>query len=112
MSKTRRTWCVHAASRCAYGAHTVRIRCAYGAHAVRSAACVQLSEAAHVLEHVFAALVAAVAELAFDGAEVHRMLHHLRIVVTADCRIVKRLCKRCGSLHIQQFVHNANVLLH
>jgi hypothetical protein len=83
-----------------------------GAHTVRNAVCAQSSKAAHVLEHIFATLVAAEAELALDGAEVHRMLHNLRIVGKAVCHIVERLYKRCGGLHLQQLVHNADVLLH
>ena len=79
---------------------------------MRDAVCVQVSKAAHVLEHIFATLVAPGVNLAFDGAKVHRVLHDLRIVGKVPSHIVERLYKRCGSLHLQQLVHNADVLLH
>ena len=76
------------------------------------AACVQLSKAAHVLEHILPTLVAAKAELAFDGAEVHGVLHDLRIVFKAEGHIVDGLQKKFGSLHLQQRVDDADVLSH
>ena len=99
--------------RCACGAHAVRMRCACGARAVCNAVCVQSSKAAaHVLEHILAVFIAAEAELALNGAEVHGMLHDLRIVGKVVQHIVERLSKRCGSFHLQQLVHNTDVLLH
>eukprot|EP00964_Phaeocystis_antarctica_P100761 scaffold66327_cov58-Phaeocystis_antarctica.AAC.8 len=95
--------------RCACGAHAVRMRCACGARAVCNAVCVQSSKAAaHVLEHILAVFIAAEAELALNGAEVHGMLHDLRIVGKVVQHIVERLSKRCGSFHLQQLVHNTD----